>query len=144
MSIWFNTELKLEDLSGLGENTMAHYLGVEWTAVGADFLQARMPVDHRTKQPYGLLHGGASCVLAETVGSVASAMVINPSAFFCVGMEINANHLRSVKEGWVIGTATPLHLGKTTHVWDIKIRDEQEQLVCVSRLTVAIIKKIPA
>jgi 1,4-dihydroxy-2-naphthoyl-CoA hydrolase len=138
--IWFQPNLKIDDLKGIGQGTMGEYLGIEWYALGADFLQARMPVDHRTKQPYGLLHGGASCVLAETIGSVASSLVIDTSKFYCVGMEINANHLRSVSNGWVIGTATPLHLGKTTHVWDIKIYNEKEKLVCVSRLTVAILK----
>ncbi len=100
-----------------------------------------MPVDERTKQPYGLLHGGASCALAETVGSVASAMVVDHSKFLCVGIEINANHVRSAKEGWVFGKATPLHIGSSTHVWDIRITNEDDQLVCVSRLTVAIIKR---
>jgi 1,4-dihydroxy-2-naphthoyl-CoA hydrolase len=100
-----------------------------------------MPVDHRTKQPYGLLHGGASCVLAETIGSVASAMVVDPAQFQCVGLEINANHVHSATSGYVTGIARPLHLGKSTHVWDIKIYNEDEKMVCVSRLTVAIIQK---
>jgi 1,4-dihydroxy-2-naphthoyl-CoA hydrolase len=100
-----------------------------------------MPVDHRTIQAYGLLHGGASCVLAETIGSVASAMVIDHTKFYCVGLSINANHIRSVKEGFVTGTALPLHLGSTTHVWDIKINDEQEKLVCTCRLTVLVIPR---
>jgi len=100
-----------------------------------------MPVDDRTRQPYGLLHGGASAALAETLGSVASAYVIDREKYICVGLEINANHVRGAREGWVYGTAIPLHLGKTTHVWDIKIVDEREKLVCVSRLTVAILKK---
>jgi 1,4-dihydroxy-2-naphthoyl-CoA hydrolase len=141
---WFKPDLKIDDLKGIGQGTMGEYLGIEWFAVGEDFLQARMPVDHRTKQPYGLLHGGASCVLAETIGSVASSLVIDTSKYYCVGMEINANHLRSVSSGWVIGTATPLHLGKTTHVWDIKIHNENGKLVCVSRLTVAILKHHPS
>jgi 1,4-dihydroxy-2-naphthoyl-CoA hydrolase len=139
--IWFDKELSVEKLRPLGPNTMAAYLGIEWVEVGRDSLMAKMPVDHRTIQPYGLLHGGASCVLAETIGSVASAMVIDHSKFYCVGLEINANHVRGVKEGFVSGIATPLHLGKTTHVWDIKIYDEREKLVCVSRLTVAILKR---
>ena len=100
-----------------------------------------MPVDHRTKQPYGLLHGGASCVLAETIGSVASAMVIDHAKFVCVGLEINANHVRSARTGFVTGIAMPLHLGANTHVWDIKVYDELEKLVCVSRLTVAVIPR---
>jgi 1,4-dihydroxy-2-naphthoyl-CoA hydrolase len=118
---------------------MGEHLGIDCTELGADFLKAKMPVDHRTKQPYGLLHGGASCVLAETLGSFASALVIDHSAFYCVGLEINANHVRSAKEGFVTGIASPLHLGNSTHVWDIRIYDEREKLVCVSRLTVAIL-----
>lgn len=120
---------------------MGEFLGMEWVELGENFLKARMPVDDRTKQPYGLLHGGASCALAETVGSLASHFVIDPSKNICVGMEINANHIRSVRNGYVIATCTPLHIGAGTHVWDIKIHDEREKLVCVSRLTVAILKK---
>lgn len=141
MPAWFDKELSLEKLRYLGKGTMSEYLGIEWTEVGDNFIKARMPVDHRTKQPYGLLHGGASCVLAETIGSVASAMVIDNKKFYCVGLEINANHIRSAREGYVTGIAAPLHLGNTTHVWDIKIYDEREKLVCVSRLTVAIIPR---
>jgi 1,4-dihydroxy-2-naphthoyl-CoA hydrolase len=141
MSIWFHKDLSVEKLQPLAKGTMAEYLGIEWTETGNNFLKARMPVDHRTKQPYGLLHGGASCVLAETIGSVASAMVIDHAKFFCVGLEINANHIRSAKEGFVTGIVTPLHLGNSTHVWDIKIFDEKEKLVCVSRLTVAILPR---
>jgi 1,4-dihydroxy-2-naphthoyl-CoA hydrolase len=117
------------------------YLGIEITEVGENFLKARMPVDPRTQQPYGMLHGGASATLAETLGSVGSACVINPDEFICVGLEINANHIRGVRTGHVYGTATPLHLGQSTHVWEIRILDDQEKLVCVSRLTVAILKK---
>ena len=136
--IWFDKELSTAKLSPLGQHTMGEHLGIEWTEVGADYLQARMPVDDRTRQPYGLLHGGASCVLAETIGSVASAMVVDHEKFYCVGMEINANHLRSARDGYVTGTARPLHLGGTTHVWDIRITNEAGELVCVSRLTVAV------
>lgn len=139
MSIWFKKDIVLEDFHQLGKGTMGEYIGIEWTELGDNFLKATMLVDHRTKQPYGLLHGGASCVLAETIGSVASAMVVDHSKFLCVGLEINANHIRGVKEGYVTGIASPLHLGSSTHVWDIKIYDEKEKLVCVSRLTVAII-----
>jgi len=141
MSIWFNKELSVDHFGHLGKDTMGEYIGIEWTELGDDFLKARMPVDHRTKQPYGLLHGGASCVLAETIGSVASAMVIDHSKYYCVGLEINANHIRSAREGFVTGVARPLHLGATTHVWDIKIYDEREKLVCVSRLTVVVIPR---
>jgi len=141
MSIWFNKSLSLPGLVPLGPDTMGEWLAMEWVAIGDDFIKMRMPVDHRTKQPYGLLHGGASTALAETVGSVASHYVIDNEKFICVGMEINANHVRSARGGYVTATCTPLHLGSSTHVWDIKIHDEQEKLVCISRLTVAILKK---
>lgn len=120
---------------------MGEYLGMEWVELGDDYIKARMPVDDRTKQPYGLLHGGASCALAETVGSFASHFVIDTGNFICVGLEINANHIRSARNGYVTATCTPLHLGSSTHVWDIKIHDDNQKLVCVSRLTVAILKK---
>ncbi len=141
MTIWFDKDLSVEKLRPLGKNTMAELIGIEWTEVGTDFLKARMPVDHRTIQPYGLLHGGASCTLAETIGSVASAMVVDHTRSQCVGLEINANHVHSATSGYVTGIATPLHLGKSTHVWDIKIYNENEKLVCISRLTVAVIEK---
>jgi len=143
MPIWFKNEFSLDKLTGMSAGTMAEYLGIEWVEVGENFLKAKMPVDHRTKQPYGLLHGGASCVLAETIGSVASALVIDQSKAYCVGIEINANHIRSARSGFVTGIGTPLHLGATTHVWDIKIYDERDKLVCVSRLTVAVLKRQP-
>ena len=141
MRIWYKKNLVIEDLLSLGKDTMGEYLGIEWTEIGDDFVKARMPVDHRTKQPYGLLHGGASCVLSETIGSMASAMVVDHSKFVCVGLEINANHVRSAREGYVTGVATPLHLGSNTHVWDVRIYDEVQKLVCVSRLTVAVIPR---
>jgi len=141
MPIWFDKELSVEKLKLPGSCTMGEFLGIEWTEVGENFIKAKMPVDQRTRQHYGLLHGGASCTLAETIGSMASAMVIDHSKFYCVGLEINANHVRSAKEGYVTGVATPLHLGSTTHVWDIKIYDEKEKLICVSRLTMAIIAR---
>jgi len=128
-------------MHSFGKDTMSEYLGLEWLELGDDFLKATMPVDNRTKQPYGLLHGGASCVLAETVGSMASALVVDHSKFVCVGLEINANHVRSAREGRVTGVASPLHLGSNTHVWDIKIYDEVQKLVCISRLTVAVIPR---
>ncbi len=141
MSIWFNKQLTLEDLKPLGPDTMGEHLAMEWVAIGDNFLKMKMPVDNRTKQPYGLLHGGASCALAETVGSIASALIINPEINICVGLEINANHIRSAREGFVTATCTPLHTGASTHVWDIKIHDDNAKLICVSRLTVAILKK---
>ena len=141
MSIWYNKELTLENIRPLGAHTMAEHLGIEWTEVGDNSIKAKMPVDNRTKQPYGLLHGGASCVLAETIASVGSAMVVDHTKFACVGLEINANHVRSARDGYVTGVATPLHLGANTHVWDIKIYDELDKLVCVSRMTVAVIPR---
>jgi 1,4-dihydroxy-2-naphthoyl-CoA hydrolase len=141
MSIWFNKSISIDDMKHLAKDTMADFLGLEWVEIGEDELKMRMPVNEKTKQPYGLLHGGASCVLAETVGSLASAMVIDLEKFYCVGLEINANHIRGARDGWVTAICTPLHVGKTTHVWDIKIYDEREKLICVSRLTVAIIPK---
>lgn len=141
MSIWFNKSLPAPGLTPLGPGTMAEYLGMEWVKMGDDYLKMRMPVDHRTIQPYGLLHGGASCALAETIGSLASHFVIDADKFICVGLDINANHVRSARKGFVTATCTPLHIGASTHVWDIKIHDENEKLVCVSRLTVAILKK---
>jgi 1,4-dihydroxy-2-naphthoyl-CoA hydrolase len=141
MSIWFNKELSTEKLKPLSPGTMSEYLGIEWVEVGENFLKAKMPVDHRTIQPYGVLHGGASCVLAETLGSVASAMVVDHSKFQCFGLEINANHIRTVKDGYVYGIAIPVHLGSSTQVWDIKIFDENEKLICISRLTVAVLER---
>lgn len=139
--IWHNKQVTIQDLALLGKGTMAEYIGIEWTEVGENYLKARMPVDHRTKQPYGLLHGGASVTLAETLGSVGSALIVDHSKFYCVGLEINANHIRSAREGYVTGQATPLHIGRQTHVWDIKLYNEEGKLTCVSRLTVAVIPR---
>ena len=141
MRIWFNKDVTVNDIKDLGKDTMGEYIGIEWVEVGDNFVKAKMPVDRRTQQPYGLLHGGASCVLSETVGSIASALIVDHSKFVCVGLEINANHVRSARQGYVTGVATPLHLGGSTHVWDVKIYDEQQKLVCVSRLTVAVIPR---
>ena len=139
MSIWFQKIQSVKQLGKIGANTMADFLGLKWEEIGDDFLKLSMPVNNKTRQPYGFLHGGASCVLAETVGSVASALVIDREKFSCVGLEINANHLRSVSEGIVTVVAKPLHLGRSTHVWDTKIYDEKEKLSCAGRLTVAVI-----
>jgi 1,4-dihydroxy-2-naphthoyl-CoA hydrolase len=141
MSIWFKKTISLEKLNTFAKNTMNEYIGIEFVEVGENFLRARMPVDHRTKQAYGLLHGGASATLAETIGSVASIMVVDPETHYCVGVEINANHIRSAREGHVTATATPLHLGASSHVWDIRILDDRLKLICVSRLTVYVLKK---
>ena len=140
-AIWFLPNLTLAQLEGLEKNTMAELLGIEWVELGTDFIRARMPVDHRTRQPYGLLHGGASVALAETIGSVGAAMTVDQEKFIAVGLEINANHVRSARSGFVTGTAKPVHRGASTQVWDIRIADEQEKLICISRLTVAILKK---
>ena len=141
MAIWFYENIKLEDFLHLGKNTLGEQLGMEFTEIGEDYIKGTMPVDHRTKQPYGLLHGGASVALAETLGSIGSALVVDQSKFNCVGLEINANHLRSVRDGFVTGIARPIHIGAATHVWDIRITDQRDKLVCISRLTVAVIKK---
>lgn len=140
-TIWHNTKISLDQLNEMGETTMATCLGMEFTEIGPDYLKMMMPVDHRTIQPYGLLHGGASAALAETVGSMASGLIIDPEKQICVGMEINANHLRGVRSGYVHACARPLHIGATSHVWDIRITDDQHKLVCVSRLTMAILAK---
>ncbi len=132
----------LEGLNATSKNTLAENLGIEFTAFGDDFLKAKMPVDHRTIQPMGLLHGGASVALAETLGSVASVLCLDDFTMLMpVGVEINANHLRSASTGFVYGTARPLRLGRTLHIWNIEIEDEAGKLVCVSRLTVAIVPK---
>ena len=136
-----NTEIKISELNKLSINTIGEQLGIEFTEIGKDSISGKMPVDHRTRQPYGLLHGGASVALAETIGSVGAAMVVDPEKFICVGQEINANHLRGVREGLVTGIAKPVHLGSSSHVWEIKIYNEAEKLVCISRITVAILKK---
>jgi 1,4-dihydroxy-2-naphthoyl-CoA hydrolase len=140
-TIWFKKDLRIEDLAGLGKGTMGEHIGIQFTEIGDNFLKATMPVDHRTKQPYGLLHGGASVALAETIGSVGAALVIDHEQFICVGQEINANHLRGVKGGYVTGITIPLHIGATSQVWEIKIYDEANKLVCVSRITMAILKR---
>lgn len=139
MSIWFKKDVSIEEINRYGKKTMSEFLGLKWVEIGDDFLKLSMPVNETTCQPYGFLHGGASCVLAETIGSVGSSLVIDMEKFYCVGLEINANHLRSVSDGFVTATCKPLHLGKSTHVWDIRIYDDKENLFCVSRLTVAII-----
>jgi len=141
MSIWFNKNLVLTDFSHWGKNTLSEHIGIEFIELGDDYLIAKMPVDSRTHQPYGLLHGGASVALAETLGSVAAALVIDHSKFMSLGIEINANHLKSAKSGFVFGKTTPIHIGGTIHVWEIKITDEQNKLICISRLTVAIRKR---
>jgi 1,4-dihydroxy-2-naphthoyl-CoA hydrolase len=137
----FDKNIKVSHLQEISKNTMVEHLGIEFLELGKNFITAKMPVDHRTHQPMGLLHGGASIVLAETLGSVASSILVDMNKFHCVGLEINANHIKSARNGFVTGKATPIHLGKKTHVWDIKITNGNDELVCVSRLTVAVIEK---
>ena len=137
-----NTTISLEFLNKMSETNMVGHLGIEFTEVTPEYICAKMPVDSRTKQPMGLLHGGASVVLAESLGSVASWLSLeNPDKQAAVGIEINANHLKSARDGYVYAKCTPLKVGKTMHVWDIKISNEKEDLVCVCRLTTAIIEK---
>jgi len=131
--------LTLEKLNSLSPNTLAGNLGIEFTEIGHDFITAKMPVDHRTHQPFGLLHGGASVALAETLGSVAAYCCVDQKTQYCVGLDINANHVKGVKSGFVFGTTRPIHIGKKTHVWEIKITNEQNELVCISRITMAVI-----
>ena len=139
--IWF--EASPTRMSPLGKSGLVEHLGIELTEDGDDWLRGRMPVDGRTHQPFGLLHGGASVVLAETLASVGAAATLDLSLKLCVGLEINANHLRGVRSGWVVGTARPLHIGRTTQVWDIRICDEADRPVCVSRCTVAVVDRLP-
>ena len=139
MSLWFG-EPTLAELNDRSRDNLADHLGMEFTAVDERSLSARMPVDHRTRQPYGLLHGGASVALAETLGSVAASLCLDPQRYRCVGMEINANHLRPVRSGFVTGCATPLHIGPRTQVWEVRITDRREHLVCISRITLAVVR----
>lgn len=137
--IWFEP-YTLDYLEGLRNANMGTHIGIHFTEVGPDFIAARMPVDKRTTQPFGILHGGASCVLSETLGSVAAWMTIDPDLYRAVGIEINCNHIRAVTEGFVIGTCTPMHVGKRTQVWQTDITEEATgKRVAISRLTVAII-----
>ena len=140
MPIW-KTPVTLDRFNALNGDTMMQTIGIVFTEVGDDFLRATMPVDARTHQPYGLLHSGASMALAETLGSAAGMMLVDPAREIVVGIEINANHLRGVKSGIVTGTARALHIGRSTQVWEIRIEDETARLVCIARLTVAIVPR---
>ncbi len=142
MSIWFR-EYGLAEISALQHGNMGAHIGIEIVYIGPDHLDGRMPVDQRTTQPDGILHGGASVALAETLGSVGGAMVADWERCQVVGQEINANHLRPVREGHVHGTARPIHLGRRSQVWGIEIVDDRKRLVCVSRLTLAVIERQP-
>jgi 1,4-dihydroxy-2-naphthoyl-CoA hydrolase len=139
MRIW-KSELTLDQVNSW-HNTMVERIGIAITEIGDDYVRGTMPVDARTHQPYGLLHGGASVALAETLGSLGAMMCADAATQLAVGLDINANHLRGITEGIVIGTARPIHLGRTTQVWEIRIEDERQRLVCIARLTVAVVPR---
>jgi 1,4-dihydroxy-2-naphthoyl-CoA hydrolase len=139
----FRPDITPEKLNNLSANTMVEHLGIVFTEVGEDYIKGRMPVDHRTHQPYGILHGGASVALAETLGSVAAHCTVMHQNRFCVGLEINANHIRPVKEGFVTGTARPIHIGKRTQIWEVRLTTETGEMVCISRITLAILDEKP-
>ncbi len=141
MTTLWKTQITLDQLKELSINTLAEHLGIEFLEIGDDYLKAKMPVDSRTKQPAGLLHGGASVALAETLGSVAAGLCVDREKTGIVGLEVNANHIRPATEGWVTGVTKPIHIGSTTQIWEIKIYNERDKLICISRLTVANIKK---
>jgi 1,4-dihydroxy-2-naphthoyl-CoA hydrolase len=140
MSIWLSP-LSLEALNATGSGTIIEPLGIVFTEIGADFIRGTMPVNERTRQPYGLLHGGASVALAETLGSTGASMCVDQSRYLCVGQDINANHVRSARNGLVTGTARPVHIGGRSQVWNIDITNESGALVCVSRLTMAVLRR---
>lgn len=140
MTIWFRKPV-IDELNQRGKNTAVSALGIDIIEVGDDCLIGRMPVDDRTRQPLGLLHGGASVLFAESLASIAANYCVDYDRVYCVGLDINANHIRGVREGVVTGVARPLHIGRTTQVWEIKIHDQAGHLVCVSRLTLAVVEK---
>jgi 1,4-dihydroxy-2-naphthoyl-CoA hydrolase len=142
MAIWFGNPT-IDEVRNASLGLMSSHLGIEYTEFGDDYLRGTMPVESRTRQPMGYLHGGASLAFAETLGSVAANYVVDPARFRCLGQEINANHLRPVTDGLVIGTARAMHLGSRSHVWGIEIRDPRERLVCISRLTIAVVEWRP-
>jgi 1,4-dihydroxy-2-naphthoyl-CoA hydrolase len=137
----FTATVSLDTLNKMSNNTMVQHLGIEFIEIGKDSITARMPVDKRTHQPYGLLHGGASVALAETLGSVAAHCAVDSTQYYCVGLDINANHLKAMRDGFVYGTTRPIHIGRSTHVWEIRIENEKKELVCISRITMAILAR---
>ncbi|MFN8284348.1 MAG: hotdog fold thioesterase [Chitinophagales bacterium] len=139
MQIWKTQNIALEALQNNSNNTMVQHLGIEFIEIGDDFIKAKMPVDHRTQQPMGLLHGGASVVLAETIGSTAANLCLDITKEYAVGLDINSNHLKGVREGFVYGITKPIHIGSKTQVWEIKIYDEKDKLINISRLTMAVL-----
>lgn len=140
MTIW-NQQATVQDLNILSKNTLVTHIGIEFTEIGDDYICATMPVNQTTHQPDGLLHGGASLVLAETLGSVASNLCVDRKKKICVGLDINANHIRSARTGSVTGITKPIHLGASTHIWEIRITNEKDSLVCIARLTMAILNR---
>lgn len=140
-AFWKVDGMTLAQLNARGKHTLAEHLNIEFIEIGDDYLIARMPVDYRVHQPLGIMNGGASCVLAETVGSTAANYCVDQSKHYCVGLDINTNHIKAVRDGYVIGTAKPYHLGKKTQVWGIEIRNESSQLVSVSRLTLSVMDR---
>lgn len=141
MQIWFK-QFTIDELNKISAETMVGHLGIVFTESGDDYLKARMPVDQRTIQPAGLLHGGASVALAETLGSVGAYLTVDPAKYDCVGMEINANHLRPVRSGFVTGMGRPVHLGRKTQVWQIDITDDRQRLIAVSRITLSVVPRL--
>lgn len=139
MSIWYKPYLVV-DIQGLLKNNMAESLGIEITEITQNSVKGKMPVDHRTKQSMNILHGGASAALAETLGSIASNLMVDTTKYACVGLDINANHLRPVSSGFVFAEAKPIHIGKKTQVWSIEIKNEEGKMVCISRLTMAVVE----
>jgi len=139
MSIW-NTEESLENVRKLEKGNILEHLEIELVEIGDDFVRGKMPVDHRTHQPLGILHGGASVVLAESLGSIASNLVVDSTKQYAVGMEVNANHLRPVSNGYVHGTAKAIHIGRKSHVWSIEITNDEGKMVCMSRLTMMVVE----
>ncbi|MBS1763932.1 MAG: hotdog fold thioesterase [Bacteroidetes bacterium] len=134
-------QYNLEQVKKIGGNTMFEHLGMEITSIENNQISGKMPVDHRTVQPMHILHGGASCAFAESIASVGAYLTVNPDTHYCVGIEINANHIRPVKSGYVYGVASPLHMGKTSQVWSIEIRNDEQKLVCISRMTIAVVAR---
>jgi 1,4-dihydroxy-2-naphthoyl-CoA hydrolase len=143
MSIFYKKEFTIEDLNARGRNSHVEWIGIQFIEIGEDYVKASMPVDHRTVQPLGVVNGGAYCSLAESIGSTAANLCIDRSNFVALGLDINANHVRPASRGHVYGVAKPIHLGKSTHVWEIRITDDDDQLVCISRLTVVIVPLPP-
>ena len=141
MAIWFDDGFPVSAVNERSRSTLMQQLGIEFTEAGDDYIAAKMPVDERTRQPFGVLHGGASVALAETLASWGATFVVDRSQYYCAGLEINANHVRAASSGWVVGTARPVHLGRSTQIWEVRIVDEEGRLVCISRVTMAVLSQ---